>query len=560
MGRLRSFWVCFLVFPLIPSFGQANHVQELLRVVPEDVSLVMTINDLSGNWKRVSELPWTKRLFRSPVAVAFQDQTATKNLKAANLAVQSFLGVDVKELAEKLFGDTVVVAFRHSSQGKQDEERGLLLLWVQDTELLRQAIAVVQKLQKPGTFKELRHNGLKYYLQKDPNQDRYYFQHHNLFAFSGHKDVLCQVIDRYKADATAKPNGIEKQFAKLPHKKAVLTFWVNPRAFDADLDREQQKVKNDNDAYVIAGFRPYWKALDSAAISLTVNERMTLSLHLEGRANELPKPGRRLLYPAPPSQLWQQFPASAVFTATGKVDVEAFLYSLKGFLSPDDRKQFERTLQKDLGAKLVRNVFRDVVPQIGPDVGVCMVTSQESPIPHILAAVKIREVCKGASLGSELYQAARFFAEMAQYHHNREHPNGPLVHVKRESQDGVEVTYLEHKSFPMGASPAFAHKDGYLVFANSPQAIRVFRKVDQATANKPIARLSFQSMLESLQDHKEWVVRLLANSQSKPSREATEWLENVTKMLSLIDKVELRQTTQPNEVTWSLIVYPSKGK
>ena len=81
----------------------------------------------------------------------------------------------------------------------------------------------------------------------------------------------------------------------------------------------------------------------------------------------------------------------------------------------------------------------------------------------------------GEPADPSLVKGLHLFATLAVLDHNLK--NKDVTALKKEMQDGVEVHYfVNDQRFPPGFRPAFAAKDGYLLLASSPEAVRRFEK------------------------------------------------------------------------------------
>ena len=85
--------------------------------------------------------------------------------------------------------------------------------------------------------------------------------------------------------------------------RALVAVYLNPRAFDADLTVKAEEAGS----AVLKTFLVYWKALDGAVLSLTLDRAATLALGVGGRSEELPAAAQRLFAAlAKPSDLWRE--------------------------------------------------------------------------------------------------------------------------------------------------------------------------------------------------------------------------------------------------------------
>src|SRR5262249_16622093 len=159
-------------------------------------------------------------------------------------------------------------------------------------------------------------------------------------------------------------------------------------------------------------------------------------------------------------------------------------------LPPPIRSAFMDGLKKSVGAALGLNVLRDVLPNVGPDWGVCVLptatlsspgpadegkTAQvdQAVWPQAVAALAVRPGDK--KVDQALLKGVHLAAGALVFFYNQSHSDDP-IQLKNTVQDKVEITYLANdKLFPRGVQPAFTLKDGYLIVASSPAAIAGFK-------------------------------------------------------------------------------------
>ena len=126
----------------------------------------------------------------------------------------------------------------------------------------------------------------------------------------------------------------------------------------------------------------------------------------------------------------------------------------------------------------------EVFPSLGPDWGFCVVpppADEKGWTPYIVAVLRVQPGKQEPPLDCAIGNFLNGLAMLAVVAHNSSKPDPISLHT--EMQDKVEVKYfVEDKNLPVGFRPAFAMKDGYLVVASSPAAIRLFRRPDAGAA------------------------------------------------------------------------------
>ena len=113
--------------------------------------------------------------------------------------------------------------------------------------------------------------------------------------------------------------------------RAALALWLNPRAFDANLEDKAAKAEG-ADAALQKKVLDWWKAADGLAAWVTLDTEFHLSLAGQVRIGELPAAARRLLTEASrPSDLWRYFPDDALLACGGRLDAAALVEGCKTF-------------------------------------------------------------------------------------------------------------------------------------------------------------------------------------------------------------------------------------
>jgi hypothetical protein len=153
-----------------------------------------------------------------------------------------------------------------------------------------------------------------------------------------------------------------------------------------------------------------------------------------------------------------------------------------------------------------------------------------------------------------LVKALQFFAGLAIFDHNVK--QGDRMRIETAMQDKTEVKVLANaKTFPPGFQPALALKEGYLVLASSPEAIRRFGTGTGGVSPDSevlLLRLSCIELGSFLKSRRESIVEFLAAS-NKTSKDATaKALANVVACLELFERLEVTQRTDAGQLLLTL--------
>jgi hypothetical protein len=569
--RASPFLFALLLTPAVGAVACASAARdEVLRLVPDDMGLCLVLNDLRGQIEKLAEAPWVKRSQASPLGKMLINSEEIKKLSKVDEQIRQVLGVGLTQLRDDVFGDAVVLAYRPALPGKAESEQGLLLLRARNADLLARLVERVNKEgERSGEVKALEereYRGVHYFHRHKAHEDQYYFLSGPLLAATNREELLRAVIDRRLAPVRpAQPSRLLRGLRGT--EQALEVLWLNPRAFDAELRAKEEKASGLN-AHIVSVFRKYWKALDGITLSLFLLPQPEVRLTLEGRPEQLPAAFRRLVAVGTQrSEVWDRFPSEAAVTAAGRVDFAALDQVIAEFLTPKVHQARRAQLQATLGSALGMDLFKDVLPRLGPDYGFCLAAAPDpADFPHVLLALRIQPGPQGAPVDEAVFQALQFFAGMAVAAHNSTHKTP--IRLKGLRQGTIEVKYLAGEgAFPPGVQPAFALKDGYLVLASCPAALERFRtRKPSRGADAPLAgdevpllRVSLPRLARLLQDRREALTTFLSEKNHVPRSAVERGLDGLLSVLGLADSLEAAVQTETGRITWTLRLHTERG-
>jgi hypothetical protein len=553
---------CLVILLLLPlAAPAATPREELLRLVPDDVGFCLVVQDFRGHADALQSSPFVQHFRRSPLGIALQASPEMRKLEEAEKFLQKTLRVDAARLRDDIFGDAVVFAFRPGAGGQAKQEQDLILLRARDPKLLAELLDRIHQVQKEtGELKELEpreHNGQKYFHRVERKDENYYWLNGPILAVSSKEEMLRRVLERNRMPAGEEPV-VSRQLRLLGADRNLAALWVNPRAFEPDMDQKAAAVVGP-EATVLQNVLRHWKTLDGLALGFDVRKDLELSLALRVRAEALPAATRRLLTEmARPSELWDRFPEDAVLTTAGRTDAPALLDLIGDLLNQQDRETLHDSLERNLGAVLGKSVIKDVLPLVGPDWGLCVLApgaTETGWFPHILVALRVRPGDKKPSVDQALLSAVHFFAVAAVLEHNRK--NKETMTLQTAVQDQVEVQYLvSDTAFLPGLQPAFALANGYLVLASSPEAVRRFSAATPRTPNpsaeQPLLRVSLSRLRDYLKARREPLAKAVAEKNGIAREEAERRLDGLVLALQVLERLELSQRPGDGQVTLTL--------
>ena len=578
----RVCFLCVLCDSVVSlSLWAATPRDELVRLVPDSVGFCFVLQDLRGHAAALQNSPLIEQLSRSPLAVKIRNSDKLKTLDRIESKLKEKLGLDWQRLRDDVLGDALVLAYRPGVPGQPQQEQGVMLLRARNEKVLAELVERINKVQKEeGELKDLserRHNDVVYYrrLEYDKRTERekpptYYYIHGPILALSEQESMLRQVIDCDRRSA-GKSGEAARRLRELDAERALLAVWINPRAFDADVDAKATNTPGERSTPV-KHFALYWKALESIVLSLSPREQdIGLSLGVRARVAELPPAARRLFREAATaSDVWRRLPESALFAAGSRLDGAALLDVVGGFLTPQGRQALHTTLNRPFAALLAEEDFTgSLLPSLGPDWGLCLsaptdmgnshTEHRDQSMPHLLLALRVDAGRTKKSPERTLLSALDFAARFVVFAHNNQHPDSPMA-LKTGAVNGQEVHYLtsEH-SLPSGVQPAYGLLGGYLVLASSLESMNRFAQATPtpapaAGAAVPLVRISFKDWHNYLTEHRQSIAQLFAEHNQISRDEAGRQLDGLLAVLQFVDRAELSQRSSPGQVIFTFSV------
>jgi transcriptional regulator of met regulon len=560
MVRTRISLVALLASAVLSSAAAAAPRDELLRLVPDDVAFCLTVQDLRGHAEALAASPFAEAFRKSAFGAALKESDELKKLRLFDAELQRQVGLGTAGIADKLLGDAFVLAYRGNPPGKMHEDQGLFLLRARDAQMLTDFVARLTRAQKEsGELQELderRHAGATYFRRAERKGENFYYINGPVLAFTAQERLLREVIERDRRASAGEP-AIVQQLRALGVDRMLASVWINPRAFDAEMERNCEKAEG-ADKIVQATVRRYWKALDSAALALSLEKDARLMLAVRARTAELPPAAQRFLAEAARlPRLWDHFPEDALLAVAGRVDVAALLEMLGDFQTAEARASLSESLERGLGGPSGKDYLRELLPAIGPDVGLCLLappSSEKCPLPQAILAMRVHS--EGGA-DEALLATVDFYARLAVL---LQHGPGKSLSLKSIRQGKTEVKYLAGEGvFPSGVQPAYALKEGYLVFASSPEALGRF--VAKGTAHeagaRPLLRISARALHHYLKERLDALAPLVAEQNKMPKEEAARRLETLRNVTELLDRIEIGQATQSGTLTFTMKLRPA---
>ncbi len=569
---MRKYGLILSLATLLPAASPAaGPREELLRLVPDSVGFCVVIQDLRGHADALRDSPFLQQLSQSPVGVKIRAGDDVKKLDRIESKMREKLGFDWKRLREDILGDALVLAYRPGPPGKPEQEQGVLLLRARNEKVLVDLIESINKVQRDeGELKaveECRYKDIVYYRRLERvkcaeggKPSTFYYLHGPILAVSPQEDMIRQIIDLdHLRVADAVPESA-RRLRELDAERALLAVWINPRAFDAELDSKIAAAPAER-LIAVKQFALYWKALESVVVSLSPAEReIRMTLGVRARVETLPPAARRLFETATiPSETWRRFPDSALLAAGGRVDGTALLEAIGGFLTPQQRDRLHAAMNRQFQTLLgEENFVGEVMPALGPDWGLCVrapAASDKNWLPRSLFALRVDGKRSKRPIEPKLLGLLDFAARLLIFLHNGQKTERPLS-LKTGEVDGREVRYMTGNLLS-GFQPSYGLLDGYLVVSSSLDEIQSFAHPAPSIApvsngSAPLLRVSFKDWRGYVKQRREPIVQFLAEHCSSSREVVAQGVNGFLAGLQFIDRLELRRHGAPGQMVLTL--------
>ncbi len=537
------------------SAQTAPYRHDLLQLLPDDFAVCVVLHDLRGHAARWEQADWLKRFRQTPVGKSLLDAPEMKQIEHLQSELKKHFDLDWPTLRDDILGDTLVLAYTPGPKAKPEDERGLFLLHVRKPERLLRLIDKLNEAQKnSGELKSLtekQYKGNTFYCRQEANKAQYYFIKDSLAVFAVKEESMHGVLDRL---AAPKETPWTKRFQKAGAERALVTMCVNPRMLDAELASSGKKDDP---------LPSYWRALDAIFVTVSLQDDAELRIAIQANPEKLPTWARSAFtHTFPTSSLWQRFPERSIVTFASQTDFAGAADALKLLMPEKERKKLTSDWQSGIGAVLRLDLFKDLLPNIGPDWGMCVLPSKDAKqVPAMMFALAVKPGTKEPPVDQTLLKAVEFFAGFAVLDHNKNHPEA-IIRVQSLKQGDVEVKYLAgDKAFPPGFQPACALTEKFLIFATSPEAIAEFRWRDKPAApaqESVLLRVSAPELAKLLEHRRDHILANLTASEKMPPEKARQNLANVIALLGLFERVTLSQHGDAGQASWIIRLAPAR--
>ena len=541
----------------VPAAAFAGPRDDLLRLVPDDYTFCVVVQNLRGQGKSGGDGSWLKGFTESPLIKQMQTSPEAKKVQAAIESIFKGLDVSPEQIRDDILGDAVIFAYRKGLPGQQDKDDGIILVHARDDKLLARIVDRINELQiKGGEVKAVDPVGKeRQYFRRvkavETEKADYYALRGNKLLFSGSEDLLKAMLAKLDRGDTAEPL-LAKRMKALGINDSPLATLINPRAFDADLAESAKTGKGSEQAFV-KEFGRYWKAVDGLAVSMNFSPSIEIALSINVRMQALPAAAvKHFAEAGKMSPLWSRIPDDALFAFVGRVHLESLTAMLGALLTQPDRAKVLEAISEATRAFSEMDDFGPIARGLGPDVGIWVTrpdSADKTWVPQGMLAVKTADNQDGKLAEQTAVRGLDFLARLACVS-NKE------LRVRTEKQGDIEVRYLTHQSaFPPGFRPCFASKGGYILVAGSPQTIGRFEPPTASATDAeevPILRISVSGWRKYLKDHGRDLVDYIATAKKVEPAVLNSTIESLMPLTEGLDRIEIVQRSAPGRVTVAL--------
>jgi hypothetical protein len=531
---------------------------ELLRLVPEDVGFCLVVQNLREHSAAFQGSAFLEQFRASPLGQAVQDAPEYRKLVELDAHLRRYLDVSWARLRDDILGDTVILAYRPGPPGALDQEQDLFLVRARDPQLLGTLAERLNAAQKEsGEILDLEtrtYHGVPYVRRVERKRDHYYFLRDGVLAFSSREPMLRQVIDRERQQSEREQPVLVRNLRRVESEQALATLWVNPRAFDGEIERKGIGARG-TEAVVHKAVLAYWKSLDGIAVVASLHEQdIELRLTLLAREAQLPAPARKVFSaPGKPSDLWNRVPARALVAVAGRLETAEVTDFVDTFLTEEARKSLKEAMDRGPEAALGKDVVQQVLASVGPDWGIFVAApaaADKDWFPEVTVALRVRSGGPNASADRTILAALQGAAVLAVLAYNSSHPDA--ITLRNITEGPVEIHYLSGaREFPPGLQPAFALKGDYLLLASSPDTVRHFaetgavKKPELTSGEMPWVQLFVQQVSGFLKERRDSLAAYVAEKHLVPKEEVSRRLDDLAAHLQFLDRMTLTQRSQP---------------
>ena len=590
--RLAIVGLSLVMATLAHGSEPARPADSLLRLVPSDAGLVLTVEGLRDWWRAVGDSTLVDGLGKVPAVRSWLESGPIRDLKRSAFEIESALGVKTAEIRDDLIGDAVVLALRLPPDRSTDpaEARGLLLLRARDPGLLDRLIHAVNDAQRQNgglaRVEEREWYGQRYHVRIFPEgsgrpEEWYVRFTDGTFAFSNSREMIEEVMDRRPADPESHRGERPARSVSLGDSPRLLAvrrrlpdrplacLYIDPRTVERLLGLVSSPAKP-SEARLQAMLRRHLSAVEYAGASLVwrtdtiaFDAVETLDApRVEGWLRNWARDGRSI------RPLIRRVPRSAVAMASIHVNFASMREAIEAIVADADHPRL-RNLEIVLTGLFLGNEAVEVVRALGPGVVAFIDAPRESAEPgertqpiaaggRLFPMVVVVDIGGGPSprvAADSLQNALKTVLALMAMDEKRAGGRASIVSTRA---DGVSILTLD---VPIPFAFAVDRAGGRLLLGTSSEAVA--RALETSTDIEVGARfLDWQSRafsgfetffcvdldaLARLADrHRDRIVARLSTGNGRPAAEVGDELQNALALARLFRAVFVAGRMEPD--------------
>lgn len=210
----------------------ARGTRDLLKLIPPDAGLVLTVDDLRGHTRDLLSSRLAGEFQKLPAMKAWFDSEKYQGLEDARDHIEAVLQVSLLDIRDKILGDAVVFALRLPAEAPIDpgQAQGVLALKAADPALLKRLIDLVNTTQKQNgdiaTIDERKHGDHSYFVREYPAgserpAEAYVIFADGTFALSNSETLIKGVMERKAARPGASGPSTPASLAEVARFRAL---------------------------------------------------------------------------------------------------------------------------------------------------------------------------------------------------------------------------------------------------------------------------------------------------------------------------------------------------
>lgn len=567
-----------LCLMLATSFAaaSASATDEILRVLPADMSGCLIIEDLGKHTDMLSNSESVQRFSEKPIVQNWKKSPAYRGLEGLAAFLPIYFGVSNDQLIHDILGESIVLALRLNTEGAPPV--GVFACRAAKEEVLAK---VVERLTQANPNREVtphQYRGVTFHERHEFNGRQDFVLRLGAVAIlTDKRQAIEQIINTSLDGHGLVESSLFKEMRQSIGEGAFVQLLINTRAFEPLLNGAVDSASGPV-GYFASIFRDIWQDLNWAALSLRISDHIELSLHAAvdtKRLNE--EENRWLTLLGEASSFWKRVPADAVFAAATKLDAAMACkqFSLLARVVPELKTVVEAFDELSVGF----NATNELIPALGPELG-SIIRVNESGLPEIRLEL---ELTHGDSVGDtgltlaktlELVVLRPIFVFYS-IEHNHEFQD--TSRVETTEVDGIRIHALKNSTvLPAWLTPAFAVTIDRIQFVSSPSLLTDKKAeslapwIESAIAKQFRSALGEDEILKAyinvgrlrdyLTSHQGEIAGGIAEKTSVSSTNASGKIEDLSSILELVDFAVLSTTTKGSVRRWTLSAFMNDTK